>query len=115
VPQYTVGNTESDGSTFTLPSTGGFEIDNTDASGVYHWYAHVENGFDVSVDVTVQGSHYQDPGMSAAVDDTTETVASGATTAVDGEAGHSYLRVEVTPAGDPLSGEVVVTIQKRRA
>jgi len=115
MPQYTVSADESDGSAFTLPDAGGFEVDNADASSLYHWYIHIDNGFDVGVDVTVQGTHAQDPGMASPVSDgATETIAAGETSAFDGKTPHSYLRVEATPSGDPLAGELVVTFQKRR-
>lgn len=118
--QYTVSNTaRGDTSAFTVP---GDEPGDTDSvlsesesgGGDYHSYVHVANGWDVNVDVTLQGSHYLDESMADPVDDgATETIASGASGAFDTEVGHSYLQVSVTPASAPTSGDLVVTFQSR--
>lgn len=120
--QYTIGNGDrSDATAFTVPGDedGGAgddsfptEINETIAT---RWYVHVENGWDQNADVTVRGSRFDDSAMDAAVDDgTAETINSGSNGAFDGTTGHSFLEVNVDPAGDPTSGDLVVTFQRRR-
>ena len=112
--QFTVANTENDGSTFYLPDSGGDELDSAAQTRRFDWYVHIENGYDVDVDVVVQGTHYQDPDMTAPVDDgAVETISAGSSDLFNGTTGHSFIRVEVTPASDPTDGDLVVTFQKR--
>lgn len=119
--QYTISNTDVGTSAFTVPGDqdGGagddsftVEPDNLDVGR--QWYVHVDNGFNENVDVTVQGSHFLDESMDSAVDDgATETVNSSSSGAFDGTTGHTYLQINVTPAADPTSGDLVVTFQSR--
>lgn len=117
--QYTVDNADVATSAFTVPgdqpgTDSSFSVEDRDLNEGKQWYIHVSNGFDQNVDVTVQGSHWSDESMNNPVDDgATETISSGANGAFDGETGHSYLQVNVTPAADPTSGQLVVTFQSR--
>jgi len=114
--QFTVDNADNDGSTVYLPASGGFELDRSDNTHRFEWYVHIDNGYDVDVDVTIEGTHYQDPEMnSPAIDGATETVSSGGVDFFNGTTGHSFIRLEVVPAADPTSGSLTVTFQKRRA
>lgn len=116
--QYTVDNSAVGTSAFNVPgvssSDTSFQVEPEDLSDARQWYVHVENGFNENVDVTVQGSHFLDEGMDSTVaDGATETINAGENAAFDGGTGHSYLRVEVTPAVDPTSGTLTVTFQSR--
>lgn len=122
--QYTVANGDrTDNSAFTVPGDedGGagddsfqVEPDNLDKS--QHWYIHVDNGWNENAEVTAQGSHFDDSSMDSPADDgTAETVNAGEVGVFDGETGHSYLQVNVNPAANPTSGNLVVTFQTREA
>lgn len=120
--QFTISNTaRGDTSAFTVPGDedGGegeesVTIETSGGGGRRRAYVHVDNGWDVDVDVTLQGSHTYDSGMASAVDDgAAETVSSGTTGAFDTEVGHSYIQVSVTPAVAPTSGDLTVTFQAR--
>lgn len=119
--QYVIDNADSDGTAFDVPGdvTGApdsYDLNDPDNSQHYVWYIHIENGFDVNVDVTVEGSHYQDSTLaSAAIDGSTETVSAGAQDFFDGTTKHSFIGLQVDPAADPTSGQLTVTFQKRRA
>lgn len=117
--QYTVGNADVTGTAFAVPgdqpgTDQSFQVEPDNLSKGQQWYVHIENGFGVNVDVTVQGSHYADGAMSAPVDDgVAETVSAGTNAAFDGETGHSFLQVNVDPAADPTTGTLTVTFQVR--
>jgi len=119
--QFTVSNADSDGTTFAIPgdepgTPASYEIDDADHSVAYQWYVHINNGFDVDVDVTIRGSHYQDGSMAnSSADGATETVSSGTVDFFDGTTGHSFIELGVDPAADPTSGDLVVTFQRREA
>lgn len=116
--QYTVGNADVGAETFPVPgavsSDSSFQVEPEGLAKSRHWYVHVENGFDASVDVTIQGTNFNDEGMTApASDGATETISAGATAAFDGTTGHSYLRLSLTTNTDPTNGELTVTFQSR--
>lgn len=119
--QFTINNADSDGTAFTVPgdepgTQPSYEIDEDEKADQYVWYIHVNNGFDVDVDVTVEGSHYQDSTLAnAASDGATETVSAGAIDFFDGTTKHSFIGLQVDPVADPTSGDLVVTFQRRRA
>lgn len=120
--QYTISNSDrSDGSAFAVPGDedGGvgddsYQVDQ-DAGGEHMWtYAHIENGWDVNVDVTLQGSHTFDETITAPVDDgSAETISNGSNGAFDTNVAHSYVQVNVDPAATPTSGDLTVTFQTR--
>lgn len=120
--QYTIAHDDrSDNSAFTVPGDedGGAGDDSfpTEINDTIYtrWYVHIENGWNENVDVTVRGSRFDDATMSAAADDgDAVTVNSGTNAAFDGASGHSYLDVNVNPAADPSSGDLVITFQRRR-
>jgi hypothetical protein len=119
--QFTIGNADSDGAVFAVPgdqpgTPASFELDAAGNAESYDRYVHINNGFDVDVDVTIKGSHYQDAVMdNAASDGATETVSAGGIDFFDGSTNHSYIELEVDPLADPTSGELAVTFQKREA
>lgn len=119
--QFVINNADSDGSVFAVPgdepgTPESYQIDDQDKGEQYVWYVHVQNGYDVDVDVTIKGSHYQDAAMAnAASDGATETVSSGTVDFFDGTTKHSFIELEVDPLADPTSGDLTVTFQKRRA
>jgi hypothetical protein len=119
--QFVIGNAETDGTAFTVPgekpgTPESYEVDNADNADTYKWYVHIDNGYDVDVDVTIQGSHYQDSSLtSAAADGATETISSGGVDFFDGTTLHSFIELEVDPLSDPTSGDLTVTFQRRRA
>lgn len=120
--QYTVNNSDSDGTTFKLPGDNPgeepFNLELNDAQH-YRWYVHVDNGWDVNADITVEGSHSLDSASNntldnPATDGSTVTVSSGGVDFFDGTTGHSLLQLNVAPAADPTTGDLTVTIQKRK-
>lgn len=120
--QYTINSGDrSDTSAFTVPGDedGGagddsFQVDTDTVGPARRWYIHIDNGWDVSVDVTPQGSHYRDESMASAGEDgSAVTVASGDVDFIDGESGHAFLEVSVTPASAPSSGDLTITYQSR--
>lgn len=122
--QYTVAaGDRADGTAFTVPGDedGGegddsFALDDADNRSKKHTYVHVNNGWDVNADVTLQGSNYLDEAMDAPVDDgAAETVNSGTADAFDTEVAHSFVQINVDPATTPTSGDLVVTFQVREA
>ena len=122
--QYVIGNADrTDASVFTVPGDedGGagddsFRVEDLSQNKSHDSYVHIDNGFDVSVDVTLQGSHYLDGDMSqAAVDGSALTVASGDSDFFDITSSHSYIEVSVDPATTPTSGDLTVTFQSREA
>ena len=113
--QFVIANGDNDGSAFNQPASGGYEIDSADNTDKWNWYIHIDNGWDVNVDVEVQGTHYQDASFaSPAVDGATETIDAGTIDFFEGTTGHSYIRLEVDPAADPTSGTLTVTFQRRK-
>lgn len=121
--QYTVNHSDRDGTSFKLPGDDpgeqAFEVQ-PDTTEHWRWYVHVKNGWDQNADFTVEGSHFQDgltnDTLDAPVEDgTAETINSDANGAFNGATGHSYLQLNVAPAGDPTSGDLVVTFQRRQA
>jgi len=121
--QYSVDNADSDGTAFKLPGDNpGEAVFETDSNNgqYWRWYVHIENGWDVDVDVTVEGSHSLDAATnntldSPAVDGATETITSGAIDFFDGTTNHSQLQLAVDPLADPSSGSLTVTIEKRKS
>lgn len=119
--QYTVSNSDVTGTAFTVPGDqdGGagddsFKVEPDNLGKGQQWYVHVENGFNENADVTVQGSHLFDETMTVAVDDgATETISASSNAVFDGETGHTYIQLNVDPAADPTSGDLVVTFQAR--
>lgn len=122
--QYTIDNSDrTDGTVFTVPGDedGGagdqsFQLERNNLDERQHVYVHIENGFDVSADVTLRGSRYDDRAMTVPVEDgAAETVASGEQGAFDSDVAHSFVEVSVDPASTPTSGQLVITFQGRRA
>lgn len=102
--QYTVNNADSDGSNFKLPGDQPgeepFDLELNDAQH-YRWYVHIDNGFDVSVDVTVEGSHVLDSAANDTLDSpvsdgSTITVSNGNVDFIDGTTGHSTLTTDAS-------------------
>lgn len=115
---YTVDNTDVTHATFYVPGVNNVDKSfpvtpsTTNVKGTF--YIHIENGFDTNVDLHLQGTHNRDENMTAPVQDAnTETVERNTNGAFFGTTGHSYIRVEVTPASDPTSGEMTFTFQGR--
>lgn len=122
--QYTVGNADSDGTQFKLPGEKPgeepFSLDDTTQANYYRWYVHVDNGWDVNIDVTVEGSHSLDPATnntldSASIDGITETINDTGVDFFDGETNHAQLQLDIAPAADPSTGELTVTIERRKS
>lgn len=119
--QFTINNADSDGTAFAIPgdkpgTPQSYQIDDPDKSQSYEWYVHINNGYDVDVDVTIYGSHYQDAAMdNPSSDGATETVSAGGIDFFDGTTNHSFIELKVDPLADPTSGDLVVTFQKREA
>ena len=117
--QYVIDNADSDGTAFVVPSDqpGGepsFEVDDIGHSKAQEWYIHIDNGWDVSADFVVRGSHQQDEDMTTPANDgTTITINAGNADFVNGTTGHSFIDLQVTPNADPASGELTVTFQTR--
>lgn len=77
-------------------------------------YVHVDNGWNVNVDVTLRGSHFADKTMTSAVDDgETVTINSGNVDFFDITSSHSYIELNVDPNATPGSGQLVITFQSR--
>lgn len=121
--QVTIGNADrTNNNAFKVPgdepNETPFQLD-THETHHYRWYVHVENGWDVNVDVTVEGSHSQDAAGSNTLDAPVTdgdavTISSGTNDAFTGESGHSQLQLNVNPAGTPSSGDLTVTFQRRK-
>lgn len=120
--QYTIGNGDrTDNSAFDVPGDedGGegdtsFQVDSETTGPAKRWYIHIDNGWDVNVDVTPQGSHAFDESMSSSGEDgNSVTVSNDDVDFIDGETGHSFLELNVNPASTPTSGELVITFQSR--
>lgn len=80
----------------------------------YHYYIHIENNSDVSVDAQPRTTHFLDTDMSAPADDGAAlTVAAGESQAVTKETAAQFVDVELTGASAATTGEVVVTFQAR--
>jgi hypothetical protein len=120
--QYTIANGDrGDNSVFTVPGDeDGGENDVSFATApnpdgqTKRWYIHMNNGFDVDIDATVQGTHARDADMSEAGEDGSAiTVVSGDIDFVDGTTGHTYIELSINPAGTPTSGSLTITFQTR--
>jgi len=120
--QFTVSNTDRpNANSFTVPGDedGGenepsvrIEPDGTGDS--YDSYIHIENAWDVTVDVTLQGSHYLDEDMNSATQDgPAVTIPSGEIDFFDIVSNHVFAEVLVEPAGTPTSGDLVVTVTSK--
>lgn len=120
--QYTVNNADSDGTAFKLPGDQPGEEPfslNSNGAQEWVWYVHIDNGFDVNIDVTAEGSHSLDNASGNTLDNpvtdgATITVQSSGSDFFDGSTGHSKLQLGVDPAADPTTGELVVTMEKRK-
>lgn len=122
--QYTVSNTDSDETSFKLPGDQPgeepFGLDSGSQIETFHWYVHIDNGWDVNIDVTVEGSHSLDDASgdtldSPAIDGTTESISSASVDFFDGTTNHAQIQLDVDPAADPTSGDLVVTIERRKS
>jgi len=121
--QYTISNTDVTGTAFTVPGDqdGGagddsFRVEDTGLNKSHDSYVHIDNGFNENVDVTLRGSHWQDESMSSAADDgSAVTVNSGGTDFFDITSSHTFIELNVDPAADPTSGDLVITCQSREA
>lgn len=122
--QYTVSNGDrTTADPFSVPGDedGGegdvsFRVEDKPLNKSHDSYVHIENGWDTNIDVTLQGSHYQDEQMDSAADDgQPETVNSGATNFFDITTSHTYIEVNVNPAAAPTDGNLVITFQSRES
>lgn len=118
--QYTISSGDrADASAFDVPgdepgTDDSYPLDRQDNTPSKRAYVHINNGFDVNVDVTLRGSHYLDSTMSNAADDgSTVTISNGAVDFFDVSTGHSFIEINVDPANTPTSGDLVVTFQVR--
>jgi len=123
--QYSISNTDrGNNNAFTVPGDedGGvgddsfaLEANANPKQNSIDSYVHVENGWDVDVDVTLQGSHFLDETMgSAAQDGSAITITKNdGTDFFDITSSHSFVEVDVDPAGTPTSGELTITFQSR--
>ena len=120
--QVTIGNADATDTAFKVPGDQPGERPfncETNSSQQYDWYIHIENNFDVDVDVTVEGSHNLDAATndtldSPAIDGATETLSSGSIDFFNGTTQHSLIQLEVDPLGDPTSGDLIITFQARK-
>jgi len=86
----------------------------TDISKQY--YVHVKNGWDANVDVSLNGSSFEDKEMNKAIlEQTSKTVSSGGgVQGFEDDTGHSFLEVEITNiSGVPTEGVLEIVIQSR--
>jgi hypothetical protein len=122
--QYVIANGDrTDNSSFTVPGNedGGagdpsFRVEGLPLNKSHDSYIHIENGWNENVDVTLRGSHFEDEQMDSAADDgSAVTVNSGTTDFFDSTSSHTYIEVNVNPAANPTSGELVITFQSREA
>lgn len=123
--QYTISNSDrGDATAFTVPGDedGGvgdasFRAEPENLDNAQDCYVHISNGWDQNVDITLRGSHHKDESMAnAAEDGSAITVNSGDNTDFfTVTSRHTFLDVEVDPAGDPTSGDLVITFQAREA
>jgi hypothetical protein len=68
------------------------------------------------MDVTLRGSHFKDEQMDSASDDgSSVTVNAGTVDFFDITSSHTYIEVNVNPAANPTSGNLVITFQSREA
>lgn len=130
---YEVPNAESDGSTFDLPDTDGSgEVDpngddlenNTgeddaavayDVRGEDSALIKIVNGWDVNVDVTLQGTTFDDAGADEPADDqTAKTISSGSTDYIAESEPWAYILASVAPASNPSSGTLKLVFQSDR-
>jgi len=120
--QVTIDNADTDGTAFKVPGEEPgerpFNLNNNTAQE-WNWYIHVDNGFDVDIDVTVEGSHSQDVTTnntlgSPATDGATETITSSEVDFFNGTTLHSLLQLEIDPLADPTSGDLTITFELRR-
>ena len=123
--QYVVSNSDrSNANAFTVPGDedGGagddsFRVEDKTLNKSHDSYVHIENGWDQNVDVTLRGSHHLDSSMSSAVDDGSAiTINSGGNTDFfDITSSHTFIEVNIDPAGTPTSGDLTITFQSREA
>lgn len=120
--QWTINQSDrSDGNAFAVPGdTPGtdqsFRVQSKNLVNSHQVYVHIDNGWDQNVDVTVQGSHWQDEAMDSAVADATaKTINSGTTDFVTVTEPHTFVEALVDPTSTPTSGDLVITIQSRVA
>lgn len=97
------------------PSQESYHVDNRQSQHAKQYYVKVVNGWDIDLDVGVEGSSFDDEDMTDAVTDmSVEALNNGQTTAFERDTGHSYLQVvfqNLTAA--PSSGTLKVVIQDR--
>lgn len=112
----TVDNTENAGEDIT---TQAFEID-SDIDKLVKWVTTVDNGFDVSVSVTAEVTTEDDPNFNKSISGagiaSADSLNSGADAFYDDNDNTpwSYIRFTLSPGGDPTSGSLTVTFQRRR-
>jgi len=112
----TVDNTENAGEDIT---TEPFAIDE-DITKLVKWVTAVNNGFDVSVTVTAEVTTADDPNFNKSISGAgiadAVGVASGASEFFSDadNVPWSYVRFTLSPGGDPTSGTLTVTTQRRR-
>lgn len=122
--QYTIANGDrTDNSAFTVPGDedGGeddpsFRVEDRPLNKSHDSYVHIDNGWNENVDVTLRGSHFKDEQMDSASDDgSSVTVNAGTADFFDITSSHTYIEINVNPAANPTSGELVITFQSREA
>lgn len=122
--QYVIDNSDrADSNAFNVPGDedGGegdasFAVGEDDRGQSFDQYVHIDNGWDVNVDVTLRGSHFKDSAMDNAADDGTAiTISNSSTDFIDSTSSHTYLELNVDPAGTPTSGQLTITFQSRSA
>jgi hypothetical protein len=122
--QYTVNHADRDGTDFKLPGDNPgeapFSLDDTSESAFYHWYVHIDNGWDADIDATIEGSHSLDSATNDTLDSptndgATETISSGSVDFFDGTTNHAQIQLDISPLADPTSGDLVVTMERRKS
>jgi hypothetical protein len=122
--QYVIANGDrSNADPFDVPGDedGGagdpsFRVEDETLNKSHDSYVHIDNGFNENVDVTVRGSHFKDEQMDSASDDgSAVTVNAGTVDFFDITSSHTYIEVDVNPAANPTSGNLVITFQSREA
>jgi len=96
------------------PSQESYHIDEHNSTVAKRYYVHVKNGWDVDIDVSLNGSSFDDSDMSKAVkEQVSNTIASDDKFVFEDSTGHSYLEVQIDPGSTPTSGKLEVVIQSR--
>jgi len=96
------------------PGQESYHIDDGNSVVAKRYYVHVKNGWDVDIDVSLNGSSFDDSDMIKAVkEQVNNTIASDDKFVFEDSTGHSYLEVQVEPGSTPGNGKLEVVIQSR--